>query len=68
MWVLGNDGDVRSPVTRLATFDAEDMLRLSAQGTRDNVDVVRITIDSEQSALDLVKGGLLGKVSLSGLK
>lgn len=68
LWVLGNDGDVRSPVTRLATFDAEDMLRLSAQGTRDNVDVVRITIDSEQSALDLVKGGLLGKVSLSGLK
>lgn len=67
LWVLGNDGDITSPVGRLATLDARELLRLSEAGTRDNAGVVRVSITTTLSAAEVAGGNMDAEVTLSAL-
>lgn len=68
LWVLGNDGDIREQVNRLAVFEAAELVRLSKSGTMDNAGVVRVSIASALSAAEVAHGAPAGEVTLSGLE
>lgn len=68
LWLLANDGDVDAPVGRLAAFDARELLRLSKQGTLDNTGTVRVTISTDFSAQEVVRGNLAVATTVSGLR